>query len=141
MTTAQRIKSILIDHLRNHLPDESISVVDANQRTLATLPAMAVAVPTTEPHSAALWNVERTQIEITLRIHIGDEDEEYDLESWIDQIESTLNDPSAMTDLTILQRLIIHDWQYKGSNQEYSDATLDTTFRAECLASKMPEPG
>jgi hypothetical protein len=140
MTTAKRIKDILISYIADNRPSDDISVIDANQRTLATLPAIAVAVPSVEAHSEALFNVERASVELTLRIHAGDDDDSVDLDSWTDQIESLLNDPSAIVALSDAATLKIFHWTYNGATQDFSDAALDTVFRAECLCTRLPPP-
>lgn len=138
MTTAKRIKNCLITYLMDNRPDESIAIIDASQRELATLPALAVAVSSIAPHSEALRDVERAQVELTLRIHAGDEDETVDIDSWTDQIESALNDPSAIVALGEDTGLYIYHWIYSGATQSFNDAALDTTFTAECLCMKSP---
>ena len=135
MTTAQRLKGILIAYLTEQRPDADISVIDAKQRETPTVPALAVSVPGVTPHSEALYNVERCDVEMVLRVHAGDEDD-IDIDAWIDDLESALNDPSAITSLGDETTLHIYHWVYNGSTQDFSDAYIDTTFSAECLVTR-----
>jgi hypothetical protein len=134
-TTGQRLKAALIAYLTELRPSDDLSVVDANQRTLATLPAIAVQITAMQPHSEALWNVERASVEFTLRVHAGDEDE-VDLDEWIDRVESVLQDPSAIVAMGDEASLAIFHWQYLGATQDFTEAAVDTTFSAECLVTR-----
>jgi hypothetical protein len=98
MTTSQRLKLSFIETLEREKPDANISVVDAKARAVFELPLIAIDAVSVEPHSQALQHVERIGIAAVLRVHAGDND---DIDSWIDQIESTLT--SELPDHRILR--------------------------------------
>jgi hypothetical protein len=134
-TTAQRLKSAVIDYLDEVKPDESIAVSDANARAEIAPPVIAVDVSGVEPHSVVLAHVQRCTLEVTLRAHSGDEDEA-DIDSWIDQIESALNDPTSLKSLCS-DRIRIDHWLYQGSEQDWDESTLEVKFSVECLCVRV----
>lgn len=138
MTTTYRLKDALADYLLIVRPSTSISVVDATQRAEITLPTLAVEVGDPEPHSTALAHVLRCPVEIKLRTHAGDESDypTATVNSWIDQIESSLNDPAEIK-LLINDGVKIDYWLYGGSSQEWEESILETTFTAECLCYRI----
>ena len=135
MTTTQRLKDALITYLNLLAPSPSISVVDSKQRADIDLPTLAVEVGSVEPHSAALLYVQRAQVTIKLRLHAGDEDEA-DVDNWIDQIESLLNDPSAV-EAASGDNLRMDYWIYSGSSQEWDESILEVSFEAESLITRI----
>lgn len=137
MNTQKRLKTILIDYLLAHRPSEDIEVIDSRQTSLAVLPSLAVSVPSVEPHSKALWSIERCQVSLTLRVHVGDE-EDTDLDAWQEAIEAALADPEQITALGDEASLVIFDWTYNGSTVEWDESAIDTTFSADCLVTRNP---
>jgi hypothetical protein len=133
MTTSQRIKLSLIAILEASKPDESISVVDAKQRNELALPLLAVDVTSATAHSEALQNVERIELTATLRIHAGDDE---DIDGWIDQIETILNDVSFMKAATS-DLVKVYAWTYSGSVQEWDESILEVAFSIETLCSRF----
>jgi hypothetical protein len=133
MTTSQRIKLSLIAVLEASKPDESISVVDAKQRNELALPLLAVDVTSAAAHSEALQNVERIELTATLRVHAGDDE---DIEAWIDQIETILNDVSFMKAATS-DLVKVYSWTYSGSVQEWDESILEVAFSIETLCSRF----
>jgi hypothetical protein len=136
MTTTQRLKESLRTYLAtvNPAPDD-ITVVDAKQRAEITLPTLAIDVPSAEPHSVSLAHVQRCDVEIVLRCHAGDESDA-DIDAWIDQLESALNDPTSIK--SILDDGIRMDhWLYQGSTQEWDESMLEVTFSAQCLVTRI----
>jgi hypothetical protein len=133
MTTSQRIKLSLIAILEASKPDESISVVDANQRNELALPLLAVDVTSATAHSEALQTVERIELTATLRIHAGDDE---DIDGWIDQIETILTDVSFMKAATS-DLVKVYSWIYSGSTQEWDESVLEVTFSIETLCSRF----
>lgn len=139
MTTSQRIKLSLIAAISETKPDESISVVDAKSREVFILPCLAVDITSTEAHSEALQHVERVMLAATLRIHAGDA-EDTPLDSWIDQIETTLMDVSLMKSVTS-DMLRVYSWTYGGSVQEWDENVIEISFSVEALCSRFdPQP-
>lgn len=137
MNTQKRIKDLLITYLTDKRPSDEIEVIDSKQTELAVLPSLAVSVPSIEPHSKALWNVERCQLSFTLRVHVGDIDDT-DLDAWMDSIEKALYEPEEIIALGSETSLVIFDWTYNGSTQEWDDSAIDTTFSADCLVTRKP---
>ena len=133
MTTSQRIKLSLIAILEASKPDESISVVDANQRNELALPLLAVDVTSATAHSEALQTVERIELTATLRVHAGDDE---DTDGWIDQIETILNDVSFMKAATS-DLVKVYSWTYSGSVQEWDESILEVAFSIETLCSRF----
>lgn len=134
MTVSQRLKLAVIDVLDEYKPDESIAIVDAKSRSDIELPTLAVDVVSAAAHSEALAMVQKVSMEMTLRVHSGDS-EESSIDCWIDTIESAMHDGSAMRDL-LAKGLIIHQWLYHGSDQDWSDEIVEIHFRADALASR-----
>lgn len=138
MTVTYRLKDALADYLREIRPSESIAVVDATQRAAIALPTLAAEIGDPDPHSTALAHVYRCPVEIKLRTHAGDEGDypTSEVNSWIDQIETSLNDPADVKAL-ISDGVKIDYWLYGGSSQEWDESILETTFTAECLVSRI----
>jgi len=133
MTTSQRIKLSLIAVLETAKPDESITVVDAKQRSELALPLLAVDVTSAAAHSEALQNVERIELTATLRVHAGDDD---DIDGWIDQIETILTDVSFIKAATS-DLVKVYAWTYSGSVQEWDESILEVSFTIETLCSRF----
>lgn len=136
MTTAQRIKDALIDYLTINVPDESITVTDANARTVIEMPALAVDIQGSQAHSPALSMVNRAEVALVLRAHSGDEPEA-DIPAWIDQIESLLFDSSVMLDVINGSNVMIYEWIYNGSTQAWDEAVLEVSFSASVLFARQ----
>lgn len=135
MTTTQRLKARLIACLGEVSPSDDIAIVDAHQRDEIALPTLSVDVPSAEAHSVVLANVQRCEVQIVLRCHAGDE-AAADVDEWIDQIESALNDPSAIKNL-MGKTIRMDHWFYAGSVQDWDESVLETTFSAECLVTRV----
>lgn len=135
MTTSQRLKASIITALDETKPDESISVVDAKQRAQFSLPALVVDIASVEPHSEALQHVERIVVAAVLRVHSGDVDEA-DIDGWIDRIETTLTDVSAMKAATS-KHVVVYSWTYGGSSQEWDESIIEIMFGVEVLCSRF----
>ena len=135
MTTSQRLKISIINALAQSTPDEAIAIVDAKARLAIGLPVLAVDISSVEPHSEALQNVERVSITATLRCHAGDEDDA-DVDAWIDQIETTLTDVSYMKAVNSDQ-VHIYSWTYGGSVQNWDESVLEVAFSVECLVTRF----
>lgn len=138
MTTTHRLKTALVAYLAEISPNANISVVDADQRAEIDLPTLAAEVGEPQPHSTALAHVQRCPVEIKLRTHAGDETDypTATVNTWIDQIESALNDPAEIKAL-INDGVAIDYWLYQGSSQEWDESVLETTFTAECLCYRI----
>jgi hypothetical protein len=128
--TSQRLKAALRGYLEDFRPSDEISVVDALQRSEIALPTLAIGVSSVEPHSVVMPHIKRCDVEITLRCHAGDDDSGID--QWLDQIESSLNDPSAIKNACSSDIRMDH-WIYQGCKQEWDESTFEATFSAECL--------
>jgi len=132
--TTQRLIDNLVTYLTANTPDESISVVDETQRAEIELPTIAVAIASAEPHSVALVNVQRCQVEITLRTHSGDEGGT-DPESWSDLIETILNDPSLIK-ANCNDQIRIDFWNYEGAETTWDESVRNVKFSAQCLVTR-----
>ncbi len=135
MTTTQRLKDSLVSYLDANKPDASLSVVDSKQREDVDLPTLAVEVSGAEAHSITLSHVQNCELTIKLRTHEGDEDE-FDINTWIDQVESLLCDPSAVKAAVATDVQMDH-WVYTGSDQEWDESVLEINFTANCLVSRV----
>lgn len=133
MTTSQRIKLSLIAVLDAAKPDESITVVDAKQRSELALPLLAVDVISTTAHSEALQNVEKIELVATLRVHSGDNE---DIDGWIDQIETALTDVSFLKAATS-DLVKVYAWTFSGSVQEWDESILEVSFNIETMCSRF----
>ena len=133
MTTSQRIKLSFISLLNDSKPDASITVVDAKQRVEYALPVLAVDITSTTAHSEALQNVERIELTATLRVHSGDAE---DIETWIDQIETSLTDVSYVKAVTS-DLVKVYGYTYNGSEQEWDENILQVTFGLQTVCSRF----
>jgi hypothetical protein len=136
MTTTQRIKDALIELLSDNKPDESISVVDARQRAEIELPVLAVDVVGAAALSTTLSMVTQAEAQITLRHHSGDEDDA-DIPTWIDCIESLFHDKTSMINALGGDRVIFYDWNYNGSTQDFDESVLEVSFTASIMFARQ----
>jgi hypothetical protein len=135
MTATQQIKTALLTYLGAcDLP--GVSVVDATQRADFILPILAVDIPSVSAFAQPLPMVHNAEVTITLRAHSGDEDEA-DVASWVDIVESALHDRSALTDTLAGTGIKVYDWTYDGSLQEWDEAILHITFSAKCVVERV----
>jgi hypothetical protein len=137
MNIQRRLKSILIEHLSRYKPAEDIEVIDAKRLDLATLPTIAVEVTDEKAHSQALWSVIVCQVSVLYRVHAGDI-EQPELDYNMDVIEQALQDPNELVVLGDENSLVIFNWLYQGSVQEWNDSMVDTVFTAECIVTRKP---
>lgn len=137
MNIQRTLKKILIDYLSDNKPTEDIEVVDAKRLDLATLPIMAVEVTNEAAHSQALWNVIVCQVSILYRVHAGDV-EQADLDDHLTFIEQAIQDPNNIMALGDESSLVIFNWLYQGSTQDWNDSMIDTVFNAECIVTIKP---
>ena len=137
MNIQRTLKSILIDYLTQHKPAADIEVIDAKRLDLATLPTIAVEVGNEAAHSQALWNVINCQVSILYRVHAGDV-EQSELDDHLEAIEQVIQDPNDMIVLGDESSLVIFNWLYQGSTQNWNDSMIDTVFSAECIVTIKP---
>jgi len=137
MNIQRTLKSILIDYLTQHKPAADIEVIDAKRLDLATLPTIAVEVGNEAAHSQALWNVINCQVSILYRVHAGDV-EQSELDDHLEAIEQVIQDPNEMIVLGDESSLVIFNWLYQGSTQNWNDSMIDTVFSAECIVTIKP---
>ena len=135
MNIQKRLKALLIEHLSNHKPDVNIEVIDAKRLDEAVLPTIAVEIPSENAHSQALWNVIVCQVAILYRNHVGDIEQEQ-LDANNDAIEQALQNPNIMLDLGSEAGLVIFNWIYQGSSQDWSDSLIDTVYTAQCIVTR-----
>ena len=134
MTASQRVKKTIIDVLIESKPSNSITVVDAKQRATYTLPFIGVDVASVSSYSDELPQVQRISMDIVLKVHAGDEDDN-DVENWIADIESTLDGATDISNLSS-DGITIYSWVYGGSSQEWDESVLMVNFNVECLAAR-----
>ena len=134
MTTQRLIKN-LVDYLGEYKPSPDIAVVDATQRAEIALPTLTVGIASVEAHSIALANVQRCQVEITLRCHSGDEDDA-ETTTWQDVVETILNDPSLVK-AVCNDGIRIDFWNYEGAESSWDESTLEVKYSAQCLATRI----
>lgn len=132
MNIQRTLKSILIDYLSDNKPTAEIEVIDAKRLDLATLPILAVEVSNEAAHSQALWNVIVCQVSILYRVHAGDV-EQSELDDHLAVIEQAIQDPNSIIALGDESSLVIFNWLYQGSTQDWNDSMIDTVFTAECI--------
>lgn len=137
MNIQRTLKSILIDYLSDNKPTEDIEVIDAKRLDLATLPILAVEVSNEAAHSQALWNVIVCQVSILYRVHAGDV-EQSELDDHLAVIEQAIQDPNSIIALGDESSLVIFNWLYQGSTQDWNDSMIDTVFTAECIVTIKP---
>jgi hypothetical protein len=135
MNIQRRLKMLLIDHLLSQKPQVDIEVVDAKRLDEAVLPTIAVEITSENAHSQALWNVIVCQVAILYRNHAGDIDQEQ-LDANNDAIEQALQNPNIMLDLGSEAGLVIFNWIYQGSTQDWSDSLIDTIYSAQCIVTR-----
>lgn len=137
MNIQRTLKSILIDYLSDNKPTAEIEVIDAKRLDLATLPILAVEVSNEVAHSQALWNVIVCQVSILYRVHAGDV-EQSELDDHLAVIEQAIQDPNSIIALGDESSLVIFNWLYQGSTQDWNDSMIDTVFTAECIVTIKP---
>lgn len=137
MNIQRTLKSILIDYLSDNKPTAEIEVIDAKRLDLATLPILAVEVTNEAAHSQALWNVIVCQVSILYRVHAGDV-EQSELDDHLAVIEQAIQDPNSIIALGDESSLVIFNWLYQGSTQDWNDSMIDTVFTAECIVTIKP---
>lgn len=137
MNIQRTLKSILIDYLSDNKPTADIEVIDAKRLDLATLPILAVEVTNEAAHSQALWNVIVCQVSILYRVHAGDV-EQSELDDHLTVIEQAIQDPNSIIALGDESSLVIFNWLYQGSTQDWNDSMIDTVFTAECIVTIKP---
>lgn len=137
MNIQRTLKSILIDYLSDNKPTEDIEVIDAKRLDLATLPTLAIEVTNEAAHSQALWNVIVCQVSILYRVHAGDV-EQSELDDHLAVIEQAIQDPNSILALGDESSLVIFNWLYQGSTQDWNDSMIDTVFTAECIVTIKP---
>jgi hypothetical protein len=137
MNIKRTLKTILIDYLSGYKPSADIEVIDAKRLDLATLPTIAIEVTNEAAHSQALWNVIVCQVLILYRVHAGDV-EQSELDDQLEAIEQAIQDPNSMVALGDESSLVIFNWLYQGSTQDWNDSMIDTVFTAECIVTIKP---
>jgi hypothetical protein len=137
MNIQRALKTILIDYLSGYKPSADIEVIDAKRLDLATLPTIAIEVTNEAAHSQSLWNVIVCQVSILYRVHAGDVDQS-DLDDHLEAIEQAIQDPNSMVALGDESSLVIFNWLYQGSTQDWNDSMIDTVFTAECIVTIKP---
>ena len=137
MNIQRTLKSILIDYLLDNKPTADIEVIDAKRLDLATLPTLAIEVTNEAAHSQALWNVIVCQVSILYRVHAGDV-EQSELDEHLETIEQAIQDPNSIVSLGDESSLVIFNWLYQGSTQDWNDSMIDTVFTAECIVTIKP---
>jgi hypothetical protein len=135
MTATQQLKQALITYLSDQEID-GVTVVDETQRAAFILPIIAIGIDSAEVFNPALPMVHKASVNITLRAHSGDEDES-DMATWANQIESCLHDRSAVSSVLSDANLKMHEWTYNGSVEEWDDVIYHVTFSAECVIQRM----
>lgn len=134
--TTQKLKDNLIAYLTETNPDaDQISIADKTARATFDLPMITVDVPSAEAHSIALCNVQRCEVEITLRCHSGDEPEA-EIPAWQDVLESVLNDPSRVKS-ACANGIRMDFWNYDGSETTWDESTMETRYTATCLVTRI----
>lgn len=131
MNAINQIKTAIIDYLSECEIDESLSVVDGKQIASFDPPLVAVDVTSSEAHSSALSMVHRAEVQIVLRCHPGDDTDS--LAGWTDQIESALYDNSALSVMFSDAGMIVYEWIYAGTTQEWDESMHETRFAASIL--------
>lgn len=134
MNAANQIKQTIIDYLTECSIDDSLSIVDAKQVDIFDPPLIAVDVASSEVHSSALSMVHRAEVQILLRCHAGDDND--NLTSWADMIESALYDNTALTAIFSDGGMIVYEWLYSGSVQEWDESMNQTMFSASILVQR-----
>ena len=137
MNIQRQLKSLLIDYLTAYKPAADIEVIDAKRLDLATLPTIAIEVTNESAHSQALWNVTVCQVSILYRVHAGDI-EQTELDNNLEAIEQAIQDPNSILALGDESTLVIFNWLYQGSGQDWNDSMIDTVFTAECIVTNKP---
>lgn len=133
--TTERLENNLIAYLTDVLPSEDISIVSDTQRSPIDLPCLSIGAASSERYAVALPGVLKVGVDITLRCHAGDELGS-DVESWQDQIETILNDPSIIKS-TCNDGILIQFWDYQGSTTSWDESIMETVYKAECLVMRI----
>lgn len=131
--TTDRLKRALVTYLQANKPSADFIVYDSQNRDTFALPSLVVDIPSVERYSLALPGTQRARVEITLRCHAGDED---DVVAWQDQIESLLNDPSAIN-AAMGENIRMNLWDYEGGTSTWQESVVETRFTAAAIVCRV----
>jgi hypothetical protein len=133
--TTERLENNLIAYLTDVSPSDQISIVSETQRAEIELPCLGVGAVTSDRYAVALPGVLKVGVNITLRCHAGDEDDS-DVASWQDQIETLLNDPTVIKE-SCTDGILIQFWDFQGATTSWDDSVMETQYTAECLVMRI----
>lgn len=134
---SQTLKTGIMQVLEINKPSESILVADGKSREQVSFPSIVVDIIDVSNHSSALAIVKKIKLTVSILSHSGDEDEA-EINSWSDQVESILNDVSLMSDSFNSSSLILYDWEYSGSDQAWDESTLEVRFSVDATCAIAP---
>ena len=133
--TSERLENNLVAYLTDVSPSDQISIAADTQRAEIELPCLSVGVASSERYAVALPGVLKVSVNITLRLHAGDEAES-DVGSWQDQIETLLNDPSVIKE-SCTDGILIQFWDFQGVTTSWDESVMETIYTAECLVMRI----
>jgi len=129
--TTETLKSEAIRYLTAAIDDTDLPIVDAKRRVASEVPCVAVDIKSVTAHSVALQGVLRCDLAITFRTHSGDE-ATANVDAFQDILESAIYDPSAAKAFCN-QGIRIDLWQFGGSDEDWDENVLETTYTVEVL--------
>ena len=132
--TTDKLANALIALMTAVKPHADITVADARAFDELDIPAIVVDVREPEKHSLALPGVMKCPVEITLRVHPGDDTNRSTAQSWADTIERNLNGIGAVRDYITTAGLGIQCdyFQMDGGSTRWEETTFEATFT--CVA-------
>lgn len=133
--TTERLENNLVAYLTDVSPSDQISIVTDTQRAEIELPCLSVGAVTSDRYAVALPGVLKVGVNITLRCHAGDEDDS-DVASWQDQIETLLNDPTVIKE-SCTDGILIQFWDFQGATTSWDESVMETIYTAECLVMRI----
>ncbi len=133
--TTERLENNLVSYLIDVSPSDQISIVTDTQRAEIELPCLSVGAASSDRYAVALPGVLKVGVNITLRCHAGDEDDS-DVASWQDQIETLLNDPTIIKE-SCTDGILIQFWDFQGATTSWDESVMETIYTAECLVMRI----
>jgi len=133
--TTERLENNLIAYLTDVSPSDQLSIVSDTKRATIELPCLSVGAASSDRYAVALPGVLKVGVNITLRCHAGDEDDS-NVASWQDQIETLLNDPTVIKE-SCTDGILIQFWDFQGATTSWDESVMETVYNAECLVMRI----
>lgn len=134
---SDKIRKALIQYLQDELSID-IPVVDGEAFDEIALPCVVVKIQSSEKLNPALYMVDRIEISVSTRSHLGDGTRDA-VEELTDEIQDLLNNPNTLKtaiNAVIADGVCVDFIQFTGGVPDWDEQTLICEFQGECYAQK-----